>query len=150
MALQSHKKSFESYMPWVNCIGLSCFRYESREWCVSNPSCGWCPTPGRCMELSSGMNCTGNLQVTSCPGLCPTLSHCYPCILLGSGLKQNSQPLSSALWECEWCVQNAICHSKKSKSGHIILQTYFLFFGERFMAYHFLSNIAILTKNKSA
>jgi len=80
-----------------------------------------------CYGRTVGVNCTTNLQVTRCLGICPALGDCHSCLVHGVTWNPASVPggppsessgmLGSAahklrLGQCTWCVQNARCHHK--------------------------------------
>ena len=106
-----------------------CTHYGSQISCSSNPECGWCPSDGVCyLRTSTSMCQQSNLQTTSCPGICPTLSNCKSCTLHGNpNLVPNITKPSSKkpgmegelhntadilrLRECSWCISEGKCYS---------------------------------------
>uniref|UniRef100_A0A8D8PUQ8 Multiple epidermal growth factor-like domains protein 8 n=1 Tax=Cacopsylla melanoneura TaxID=428564 RepID=A0A8D8PUQ8_9HEMI len=99
-----------------------CSYHHSLLECTANPECGWCSSDDICYGRMLSVNCTTNLQTTRCPGICPSLTSCYACLIHS----QDTRPLSVAqklnLNQCTWCVHNVRCHHKGDDYGVCGLQ----------------------------
>ncbi|XP_055855625.1 multiple epidermal growth factor-like domains protein 8 [Episyrphus balteatus] len=99
----------------------SCRLHVSHTACLSDPECGWCSADSSCYGRTIGANCTTNLQITRCPGICPSLGDCHSCLVHGTQWSSSTSYFSVAsklgLNECTWCVQNARCHHRDDNYG---------------------------------
>ncbi|CAG0913973.1 unnamed protein product [Notodromas monacha] len=90
-----------------------CSMYKDRAVCSSNPECGWCEPEMVCLDRTAGANCTGNLQSSHCPGICPSITDCVSCMIhRRDTFDDHSVAGKKKLLQCHWCVQNAYCHAR--------------------------------------